>query len=95
MTKKSAANDYKQAHREAIWAVGLALGYFVWWYVSAYGFSSNTDIETLPPLYWGMPLWFLLSCIIGPIVFTILCALMVKFVFKDIPLDRETENEHE
>ncbi|WP_413113806.1 YhdT family protein [Thaumasiovibrio sp. DFM-14] len=82
---------YHQAHREARWALGLALAYFVWWYCSAYGFAPQD--EALPTLYWGMPLWFLLACVAGPIIFTLLCAVMVKFVYRDMPLDVEEESE--
>ncbi|PJE78037.1 putative membrane protein YhdT [invertebrate metagenome] len=78
---------YKQAHREARWALGLAFAYFIWWYVSAYGFSPSASAHQLPTLYFGFPLWFLLSCIMGPIVFIIFCSLMVCFIYKDIPLD--------
>ncbi|MFB9134569.1 YhdT family protein [Vibrio olivae] len=78
---------YRQAHREAIWATVLALGYFVWWYLSAYQFSAPVEDTSLPTLYWGMPLWFLLSCIIGPVLFTVLCGLMVKYLYRDLPLD--------
>ncbi|MFD2175968.1 YhdT family protein [Veronia pacifica] len=80
---------YRQAHKEARWSIGLALAYFVWWYISAYGLPS-AGTETEPTLYFGLPLWFLLACVIGPCLFTVLCALMVKVVFKDMPLDVDT-----
>ncbi|EKO3556802.1 YhdT family protein [Vibrio metschnikovii] len=77
----------QQTHREALAALILALGYFIWWYVTAYGFSAPFDDLELPALYFGMPLWFLLSCVVGPIVFTLLCALMVAFIYRDISLE--------
>lgn len=94
MTLKPAFKAHQQAHREAIWAVLLALGYFVWWYISAYEFSP-VDTAPMPVLYWGMPLWFLLACVIGPIMFTVLCALMVKFLYRDIPLDDNSDTDYE
>ncbi|SJN59173.1 hypothetical protein VR7878_03267 [Vibrio ruber DSM 16370] len=78
--------SYRQAHREALWAIALALGYFIWWYATAYGFSLPPESQTLPELYWGMPLWFVLSCIVGPVLFTLLCGLMVKCVYRNVPL---------
>lgn len=81
------AARYRQAHREAKWAVGLAIAYFIWWDLSAYGFAPDPVTTQLPPLYWGFPLWFLLACIIGPLVFTLLCALMVRFIYQEMPLD--------
>ncbi|MCE0494905.1 YhdT family protein [Vibrio salinus] len=86
---------YKQATREAIWAVALALGYFVWWYVTAYGFSPAPGDSSMPALYWGFPLWFLLSCIVGPVIFTILCALMVKVIYRDAPLEPQNDTDYE
>ncbi|MEF1309470.1 YhdT family protein [Vibrio mytili] len=81
----------RQANREACWAILLALCYFAWWYISAYVFSGPQGETQRPNLYWGMPLWFLLSCVFGPILFTVLCALMVKYLYKDIPLDKHDD----
>jgi uncharacterized membrane protein YhdT len=92
---KTLSARYRQAHKEAKWAVGLAIAYFIWWYVSAYAFSSTEITTTLPELYWGFPLWFLLACIIGPILFTVLCGLMVKFIYQDMSLEIEKDSDHE
>ncbi|MFV0575739.1 MAG: YhdT family protein [Vibrio sp.] len=87
---------YQQAHKEAKWAIGLALAYFVWWYISAYVVAPAPDnIQAMPTLYFGFPLWFLLACVVGPVIFTLLCAAMVKWVYKDMSLEAETElSEH-
>lgn len=92
---KTLSARYRQAHKEAKWAVGLAIAYFIWWYISAYAFSSTEVTTTLPELYWGFPLWFLLACIIGPILFTVLCGLMVKFIYQDMSLEIEKDSDHE
>ncbi|UYI48385.1 YhdT family protein [Vibrio natriegens] len=84
-----------QANREACWAILLALGYFAWWYCGAYVFSAPKDELQLPQLYWGMPLWFVLSCVLGPILFTVICALMVKYLYKDISLDKYDDEHYE
>lgn len=86
---------YQQAKKEAIWAVMLALAYFVWWYVTAYGFAPSPDDTTMPTLYFGLPLWFLLSCVIGPLLFTILCAVMVKVIYRDAPLEPQSNTDYE
>lgn len=87
---------YRQAHKEAKWAIGLALAYFVWWYVSAYGLApSPENITEMPALYFGFPLWFLMACVVGPVVFTLLCAAMVKWIYKDMSLEIEQEDHHE
>ena len=92
---KTLSARYRQAHKEAKWAVGLALAYFAWWYFSAYAFAPNGIDESLPTLYWGFPLWFLLACIIGPILFTVLCGLMVKYIYRDMSLEVELEADDE
>ncbi len=92
---KTLSARYRQAHKEARWAIGLALAYFLWWYVSAYGFAPAINDLSMPTLYFGFPLWFLLSCIIDSIVFTILCALMVKFIYHDLPLEITDDKPHE
>nr|WP_086938100.1 YhdT family protein [Thaumasiovibrio occultus] len=88
---RSLPRRYAQASREALWAIGLAVAYFLWWYCSAYGLAPETD--ALPTLYFGLPLWFLLACVIGPLLFTVLCAVMVKLVYHDMPLDIEAPEE--
>ncbi len=92
---KTLAARYRQAHKESLWAVGLSIAYFVWWYISAYGFAPADIHQKQPELYFGFPLWFLLSCIIGPLLFTILCICMVKFVYKDMSLEIDTEESEE
>ncbi|GAA03117.1 YhdT family protein [Photobacterium leiognathi] len=84
---KTLSARYRQAHKEAYWAIALALAYFLWWYVSAYGLAPAIGDLSMPTLYFGLPLWFLLSCIVGPILFTVLCGVMVKVVYRDLPLD--------
>ena len=88
---KTLSSRYRQAHKEAKWAIALALAYFAWWYGFAYGLAPEGIEQTPPTLYFGLPLWFLLSCVIGPLLFTLLCALMVKFLYKDMPLNIEEE----
>ena len=87
---------YRQAHKEAAMALGLAVLYFVWWYTTAYGLAPALGDTSMPALIWGMPVWFFFSCLIGPILFTVLCYLMVKMFYKDVPLDiAPEEDDHE
>lgn len=88
---KTLNSRYQQAHKEAKWAIALALAYFLWWYAFAYGLAPNVLDERLPTLYFGLPLWFLLSCVVGPALFTFLCALMVKYLYKDMSLEIEQD----
>lgn len=92
---KTLSTRYRQAHKEAKWAIGLALAYFAWWYFSAYAFAPSDVHTALPELYWGFPLWFLLACIIGPVIFTLLCGLMVKYIYQDMSLEIEKDTPDE
>lgn len=92
---KTLAARYRQAHKESKWALGLSVAYFIWWYISAYAFAPADIHHHQPELYFGFPLWFLLSCIIGPLLFTILCIAMVKLIYKDISLEIEPEETEE
>ncbi|MFC3023180.1 YhdT family protein [Vibrio zhugei] len=90
------ADLYRQAHKEAILALALAGLYFIWWYATAYGFAPDEQDTQLPTLVMGFPVWFFLSCVVGPVLFCGLCYLMVKMFYKDIPLDpTEEENNDE
>lgn len=69
-----------QAHREARWAFGLSLAYLLAWLLAAY-LPSDTQGVT------GLPHWFELACLLVPLGFVLLCWLMVRVVFRDIPLE--------
>ncbi|CAH0532397.1 hypothetical protein VST7929_00226 [Vibrio stylophorae] len=84
---RTLAQRYRQAHREAWWAIALTLAYFAWWYLSAYGLAPQSAQHLT--LYWGLPLWFLMACVIGPILFCLLCAAMVKWLYKPMSLELE------
>ena len=64
---------FVQAHKEARWALGLTLLYLAAWLAAA-GFT-------------GFPRWFEMACILTPLLFIGLCWAMVKFIYRDIPLE--------
>jgi uncharacterized membrane protein YhdT len=68
------------ARREAILSVALAVLYLGGWWLSAYA---------VPPtlMLGGWPLWFVLSCLFNPLLFIVLCVLMVRYCFKTVALD--------
>nr|WP_314264429.1 YhdT family protein [uncultured Moellerella sp.] len=71
---------FLQSNREARWALFLTLAYLIGWLITAYLPDSTQGIT-------GLPLWFEWSCLILPILFIILCTLMIKLVFKDMSLE--------
>ena len=71
---------FVQAHKEARWALWLTLAYLAAWLVAAYlpGDGSGPT---------GLPHWVEMACLLVPLIFILLCWMMVKFIFRDIPLE--------
>lgn len=70
----------KQLVREAQWALGLSLLYLIAWIGFAYFFPVKLGLL-------GFPIWFELSCIFLPLVFTLLVHIVIKVVYQDIDLE--------
>jgi len=73
-------NRFVQAHKEARWALWLTLLYLAAWLVAAYLPDSDTGIT-------GLQHWFEMACLLVPLLFILLCWLMVKYIYRDIPLE--------
>ncbi|WP_036768441.1 YhdT family protein [Photorhabdus australis] len=73
---------FVQSHKEALWAMFLTLAYLIGWLLTAY-LPGDTPGVT------GLPHWFEMACLLLPITFILLCWLMVKFIFKEVPLEDE------
>lgn len=70
----------KQLVREAQWALGLSILYLIAWISFAYFFPVKLGLL-------GFPIWFELSCIFLPLVFTLLVHIVIKVVYQDIDLE--------
>lgn len=66
--------------RAGRWALGLTLLYLAVWLVDAY-------LPGVAPGFTGFPRWFEMACILTPLLFIGLCWAMVKFIYRDIPLE--------
>lgn len=71
---------YLQASKEACWALALALAYLAVWGISAWLGGDARGIT-------GLPRWFELSCVFAPLLFTGLCWLMVRLIYRDMSLE--------
>ena len=91
MNKKTHDWRFAQANKEALLALGAYALYFVWWYVSAYGLGDGNPEQYSYVL--GLPEWFFYSCIVGYPLLTVVLWIMVRFFFKDMPLDEELPDE--
>ncbi|WP_338560414.1 YhdT family protein [Erwinia sp. E_sp_B04_7] len=73
---------FVQAHREARWSFWLAVAYLAAWSLMAWLPDDRPGIT-------GLPHWFEMACLLVPALFILLCWLMVRLVFRDIPLEDE------
>ncbi|MDR5609873.1 hypothetical protein CBG25_20090 [Arsenophonus sp. ENCA] len=76
---------FLQSNKEARWSVFLTVAYLCSWIMTAYLPGEEMGIT-------GMPLWFELSCLYLPLIFILLCVLMVKFIFKQMSLEDKDAN---
>ncbi|OOF70771.1 YhdT family protein [Rodentibacter caecimuris] len=75
---------YQQAAKEAYYALGLTLFYVIAWCISAYLVPDNKGIL-------GFPIWFELSCLYLPLLFSLLVAVVIRLYFKEIDLHEDKE----
>lgn len=71
---------FLQANREARWAFGLTLAYLFAWSLAAYLPNDAQGIT-------GLPHWFEMSCLLVPLIFVLLSWIMVRVIYRDIPLE--------
>ena len=76
---------FVQAHKEARCALWLTLLYLAAWLVTAYLPNSASGIT-------GLPHWFEMACLLVPLIFILLSWLMVRFIFRDFPLEDSDAN---
>lgn len=87
------ASYRKQLNKEAVLTCGLYLFYFAWWYFFAYYFGEQ-EVSSYRYIL-GLPEWFFYSCVLGLIVINIAVFVVVKFFFRDIPLDAQGSAQNE
>lgn len=81
----------RQINKEVIITIGLYLAYFVWWYVT--GFVMGEQDPSTYKFILGLPVWFILNSIIGPIIFIVAVIFTVKFFFKNFTLESQDDGE--
>ncbi len=75
---------YQQLTTKARWAVLLTLIYLLGWVGFAYFSPQGRGI-------FGFPIWFELSCIFLPVLFSLVATIVVKKVYKNINLEVNNE----
>ena len=80
-----------QIKKEALISALMYAAFFLWWYVTGYGLAGGDPAEYTYVL--GLPLWFLLSSVVGYVLFSVATILVVKLLFKNFSLDPISEAE--
>lgn len=81
---------YRIANREALIGVGLVVLNFALWYGFAYGMGGGDPKDYTYIL--GFPAWFFYSCMATTVLMLVLIGILLKVVFKEVPLDDEEED---
>ncbi len=79
----------KQLRKESIATIVLYLIYFSWWYLTAYGLGDK-DLGEYTYLF-GLPMWFIVSCIGGFLLITTLVYFCVTYIFKEVDFEVEDD----
>lgn len=75
---------YRQLTKEARWALLLTFIYILGWVGFAYFSPMGRGV-------FGFPVWFELSCIFLPVIFSLITAIVVKKAYKNIELEVKTD----
>lgn len=79
----------KQLMKESLVTIILYLIYFLWWYLTAYGLGDKDPREYT--YLFGLPMWFVVSCIGGFLLITTLVYFSVKYIFKEVDFEVEDD----
>lgn len=71
---------YRQLAKEVRWALLLTLIYILGWVGFAYFSPEGRGVL-------GFPIWFELSCIFLPLIFSLITVIVVKKAYKNIELE--------
>lgn len=83
---------YRIANREALIGVALVVVNFALWYGFAYGMGGGDPKDYT--YIMGFPAWFFYSCIMTTVLMIVVIAVLLKFVFKEVELDDEKEDDN-
>lgn len=81
MKRPTFAKVMKQLNKEAKWTLAIVISYYIFIFGTAYLFRDS-DARVL-----GFPLWIFCSCIIGWVGMSVVGAVVVKTVFREIDID--------
>ena len=81
----------EQIRKEQKISILLYVVFVLWLVVTGYGLGMGDPDNFITVM--GLPLWFILSCVVGPLWFCIVSWLVVKYKFKDFDLDKVAEEE--
>lgn len=78
---------FSQADYEARVTLLLYAAFFLWWTIGAFGLGDYAQT-----MVWGMPAWFLVSCVLSYPLICVALWITVRLCFKDMPLDSRLDS---
>lgn len=75
---------FRQADREARITLWVYAAFFVWWTVGAFGLGPWAEVS-----FWGLPAWFMVSCVLGYPLVCVVLWLVLRYSFKHMPLSSD------
>jgi uncharacterized membrane protein YhdT len=81
----------EQIRKEQRISIVLYVVFVAWLAITGYGLGVGDPANFVTIM--GLPLWFILSCVVGPIWFCIVSWLVVKYKFKDFDLEQVADEE--
>ncbi|MDR2946040.1 MAG: YhdT family protein [Candidatus Adiutrix sp.] len=76
-----------QMKKEALISVAMYVIFFLWWYFTGYGLAGENQSYTM-----GIPNWFLLSSVVGYVLFSAATIIVVKLFFKNFSLEEAADD---
>ncbi|MEG0307211.1 MAG: YhdT family protein [Clostridium sp.] len=89
--KLSEEDKNRQINKEAIISIIVYVLYFIWWYITGFGLG-NRDPSTYKYVM-GFPVWFILSCFVGPILLILVVIFTVKHFFVNFNLNSDENDD--
>ena len=87
MLKKSLSykEAIKQSHREAVYTLIAAIVLLILFWLAVFCAENSSEA------FWGLPLWFCLSCVGGYLLSVLAVWILVKFLCRNFDLTPEED----
>lgn len=85
---------FKQCNKEFLYTIGFFIFNILLVFGLSFPFGYNIDASEIK-IVAGFPAWYFYGVFISSLILCVITYLMVKFLFKDMPLDGYLEEDEE